>query len=193
MPLRGSAPSRRPRVRGGATLLAFASGVVFAASTPPVDLVAGILVGLAGFAFASDETRPRTGALRGWAFGLGANLLALRFVPQVIGRYTDLPVVAAWTALLLLAAAQALLADERKYMDGVRCPQCDQLRLELGEARKDAERYRWIKATRYEHDPDDDPDSAWAKAWDEIEGMVGATGDIDSAIDRAIDAAAEGK
>ena len=58
---------------------------------------------------------------------------------------------------------------------------------------KDAERYRWIKATRYEHDPDDDPDSAWAKAWDEIEGMVGATGDIDSAIDRAMIAAAEGK
>ena len=58
---------------------------------------------------------------------------------------------------------------------------------------KDAVRSRWIKATRYEHDRDDDPDSAWAKAWDEIEGMVGATGDIDSAIDRAMIAAAEGK
>jgi apolipoprotein N-acyltransferase len=34
--------------------------------------------------------------------------VALRFVPEVIQRFTPLPAIAAWTALLLLSAAQAL-------------------------------------------------------------------------------------
>jgi apolipoprotein N-acyltransferase len=53
-------------------------------------------------------TRTRTGAACGWWFGLGANLVALRFVPEVVMRFTPLPAIAAWTALLLLSAAQAL-------------------------------------------------------------------------------------
>ena len=92
-------------------LLALGSGVIFAASTPPIDLHAGILIGLAGFAlaFEGDESvRTRSGALYGWCFGIGANLVALRFVPEVVLRYTPLPALAAWAALLLLAAAQAL-------------------------------------------------------------------------------------
>jgi len=95
---------RRPAV-------ALVSGVVFAASTPPIDLHAGILLGLVGFALSLEgdaSTRLRSGALLGWCFGLGANLVALRFVPEVILRYTPLPAVAAWTALVLLCAAQAL-------------------------------------------------------------------------------------
>lgn len=92
-------------------LVALASGVVFAASTPPIDFQAGILLGLMGFALAleREETgRTRTGAAYGWCFGFGANVVALRFVPEVILRFTPLPSVAAWTALLLLSAAQAL-------------------------------------------------------------------------------------
>ena len=83
-------------------LIAFASGLVFAASTPPFDVTPGILVGLGLFAFS------RPSAKRGFLFGLAANLEALRFVPDVIGRFTDLARPLGWLALVLLSAAQAL-------------------------------------------------------------------------------------
>lgn len=83
-------------------LVAFASGLVFAASTPPIDFTPGILLGLGLFAAS------RASARRGFLFGLGANLVALRFVPAVIARFTDLPAPLGWVALLLLSAAQAL-------------------------------------------------------------------------------------
>ena len=90
-------------------LAALASGVVFAASTPPTNLHAGILVGLVGFALALENAgRMRVAAACGWFFGIGANLVALRFVPEVVMRYTPLGAIAAWAALLLLAAGQAL-------------------------------------------------------------------------------------
>jgi apolipoprotein N-acyltransferase len=106
-----------PRRGAERALLAFASGVVFAGSASPIDLHAGILIGLAGFALALEpglhgdddaSARTRRGALHGACFGLGANLVALRFVPEVIVRFTPLPMAAAWLALILLAAAQAL-------------------------------------------------------------------------------------
>lgn len=83
---------------------------MFAASTPPIDLEPGILVGLVAFAYAlgGDALSARGGACAGLFFGLTANLVALRFVPDVIGRFTPLPVAAGWLALALLAAAQAL-------------------------------------------------------------------------------------
>ena len=87
-------------------LIAFASGAVFAASQPPIDITAGILVGLGGFAFAiSDHEKA---GRRGFLFGFGANLVALRFVPEVITRFTPLPYVAGVVALILLSMAQAL-------------------------------------------------------------------------------------
>ncbi|MBN9168035.1 MAG: apolipoprotein N-acyltransferase [Myxococcales bacterium] len=96
-------------------LLAGASGLVFAASTPPTDFQSGILLGLAGFALALKLPGPedakkvvRAGASRGFFFGLAANLVALRFVPEVLARFTPLPAVANWLALVLLSAAQAL-------------------------------------------------------------------------------------
>lgn len=99
------------RRRRGA-LLAGASGLVFAASTPPTDLQAGIPLGLAGLALAlaldAPEKVVRAGAARGFCFGLAANALALRFVPDVLARFTPLPAIANGLALLLLAAAQAL-------------------------------------------------------------------------------------
>jgi len=107
--------SRRGR---GSAWLALGSGVVFAGSASPIDLHAGILLGLGGFALALEPdlrgasgdagARTRAGALYGGCFGLGANLVALRFVPEVIVRFTPLPSIAAWVALVLLAAAQAL-------------------------------------------------------------------------------------
>ena len=100
------------RRRGGA-LLAGASGLVFAASTPPIDFQPGIPLGLVGFGLALAAGAPDApkrvlgGAGRGFCFGLAANLLALRFVPEVLARFTPLPAVANWLALVLLAAAQA--------------------------------------------------------------------------------------
>lgn len=87
-------------------LLAFVSGSVFAASQPPIDITAGILVGLGGFAFAIAD-HEKAGR-RGFLFGFGANLVALRFVPAVITRFTPLPYVAGVLALILLSMAQAL-------------------------------------------------------------------------------------
>jgi apolipoprotein N-acyltransferase len=48
------------------------------------------------------------GAGRGLAFGAGANIVALRFVPDVIARFTPLPWAAGALALVLLAAAQGV-------------------------------------------------------------------------------------
>lgn len=84
---------------------------MFAASTPPVDVQPGILLGLVGLAVALAEpgARPvRSGAWLGFLFGLTTNLAALRFVPEVIRRFTSLPAAAGWLALVLLCAAQAL-------------------------------------------------------------------------------------
>ncbi|MBX3233837.1 MAG: apolipoprotein N-acyltransferase [Labilithrix sp.] len=93
----------RPRPRyDRRDLIAFASGLVFAASTPPIDFTPGILVGLGLFA----SSRPT--ARRGFLFGFAANLEALRFVPEVIARFTDLARPLGWLALVLLSAAQAL-------------------------------------------------------------------------------------
>lgn len=101
-------------------------GVLFAASTPPTNFLAGIPLGLVGLAWvlrgsprdldapAELALGPRSsspgpkGALAGGVFGLTANLVALRFVPEVVVRFTSLSPALGWTALVLLAAAQAL-------------------------------------------------------------------------------------
>ena len=91
--------------------MALGSGVVFATTSPPLDLHTGVLLGLVGYAIALAGVAParfRFGFAYGWLFGLGANLVALRFVPEVVMRFTPLPALAAYTALVLLAAAQAL-------------------------------------------------------------------------------------
>lgn len=97
---------------------AFGAGVVFAASAPPLDLAGGIFVGLVGFALTLDGAGSggaggagvglRGAGGRGFAFGVGANLVALRFVPEVIHRFTSLPTIAGVVALFLLSLAQAL-------------------------------------------------------------------------------------
>jgi len=47
-------------------------------------------------------------AMLGVAFGLGANVVALRFVPDVVARFTPLPWVAGAAALVLLGLEQGL-------------------------------------------------------------------------------------
>lgn len=84
------------------------SGVVFATAAPPFDLVPAILVGLVGFAWTLDANDARTAARHGFSFGLAANVVALRFVPDVVARFTPLPWIAGVVLLLLLAAAQAI-------------------------------------------------------------------------------------
>ncbi|AKU94593.1 Apolipoprotein N-acyltransferase [Labilithrix luteola] len=106
----GDARSRKPR---WTSVLAAASGALFATAAPPFDFYLGIPLGLVGFAYAllpSDEARGhrRRGAFVGWLFGLFANLVALRFVPEVVVRFASLPSIAGWTALVLLSAAQAI-------------------------------------------------------------------------------------
>ena len=101
-----------PASRGARAALCFASGVVFATTSPPFDLHACVFVGLAGYAFvlmmARGPARLRAGVGYGFLFGFGANLVALRFVPAVITSFTPLPWIAALLALVLLAAGQAV-------------------------------------------------------------------------------------
>lgn len=95
--------------RRRAVLLAGVGGAVFATTAPPTHLTAGVLVGLGLFAASlSSSTRARDAAARGLAFGFGANLVALRFVPEVVVRFTPLPFAAAALALVLLALGQAV-------------------------------------------------------------------------------------
>ncbi len=99
-------------------LLAAASGALLALAAPPFDLIPALWLGMAACewllsadpewpAFAPPARLALTGARRGLAFGIGANLVALRFIPSVIARFTPLPWVAGLVALLLLAAFEA--------------------------------------------------------------------------------------
>ncbi len=91
-----------------------ASGATLALTAPPTNLHFAPFVGLAGLAWALRETARGPGravaraALVGAAFGTGANLVALRFVPEVIQRFTELGAGLSYLALALLAPAQAL-------------------------------------------------------------------------------------
>src|ERR1019366_4441595 len=71
---------------------------------------------MGGLAFALDRAGedPKTakarwlqGGLRGMAFGTAANVVALRFVPDVIVRFTPLPWTAGVLALLVLSIEQS--------------------------------------------------------------------------------------
>ncbi len=92
-----------------ALLAAASGGAIFAATSPPTDFTLGVFLGLGLFAWSlSDGGSKRSGFLRGFLFGTAANLVALRFVPGVIVRFTPLPYAAGVLALFLLSLAQAL-------------------------------------------------------------------------------------
>lgn len=109
--------------RASTLLAAFTAGAVFSLAAPPVNLYAALWVGMAGLAFvvAGDDEgsgshlpgwprlrRELVGAGRGLAFGVGANVVALRFVPDVIARFTPLPWAAGSLALVLLSFEQGI-------------------------------------------------------------------------------------
>ena len=105
-----------------ALVLAVAGGVLFALTSPPTNVYPAVILGLALLA-ASLALPPEpsgAGAVpadlgfwrafgRGAAWGTAAGIVGLRFVPAVIQRFTPLGVVAAYLALVLLAAAQSLI------------------------------------------------------------------------------------
>ena len=89
---------------------------MFALVGPPTNVVPLAWVGMAGLAYALDEPlglpkRKRlsflVGAARATAFGVGANVVLLRFVPDVVARFTPLPWALGAVALVLLAFAEA--------------------------------------------------------------------------------------
>lgn len=91
-------------------LLALLGGCIFALSSPPTDLYPAVLVGLALLAAAIRDAPTTVRALGlGVAWGTAAGMVGLRFVPEVIQRFTSLGAPAAYLAHALLAAAQSLV------------------------------------------------------------------------------------
>ncbi|HEY3819371.1 MAG TPA: apolipoprotein N-acyltransferase [Polyangiaceae bacterium] len=110
-------------------VLALLAGALLASgASPPLDVVPALWLGMAALAwlldadpewppFASRARVALTGARRGLAFGVGANLVALRFVPAVVARFTPLPWAVGALGLLFLAMFEGL----RWMVTGVAC------------------------------------------------------------------------
>jgi apolipoprotein N-acyltransferase len=116
--------------------LALLAGMALGLGTPPVDAYPALWLGMVAFAWLLDgppaptrapSGRPSglasrvrlllTGAMRGLAFGVGANLVVIRFVPAVVERFTSLPGVAGLLGLVLLSCLEGL----RWMVVGVAC------------------------------------------------------------------------
>jgi apolipoprotein N-acyltransferase len=98
--------------------LAFLAGAALAFGTPPFDLYPAFWLGMAALAWLLEDD-PRTaraaparpalsGTGRGLAFGVGANLVILRFIPAVVTRFTPLPWTLGAVGLALLAVFEGL-------------------------------------------------------------------------------------
>ncbi|WP_437278996.1 apolipoprotein N-acyltransferase [Sorangium sp. So ce375] len=91
-------------------ILSLAGGATFALTAPPTDLVPAVIVGLALLAAAVHDAPTVWRAFgRGAVWGTAAGIVGLRFVPEVIQRFTPLGSAASYLALVLLAAAQSLV------------------------------------------------------------------------------------
>jgi apolipoprotein N-acyltransferase len=91
-------------------LLAVVGGATFSLTAPPTDLYPAVIVGLALLAAAVQDAPTVWRAFgRGAAWGTAAGVVGLRFVPEVIQRFTPLGAAVSFLALLLLAAAQSLV------------------------------------------------------------------------------------
>ncbi|WP_437724656.1 apolipoprotein N-acyltransferase [Sorangium sp. So ce861] len=103
--------STRRALRGRAPLLlSVAGGATFALTAPPTDLYPAVIAGLALLAAAVHDAPTFWRAFgRGAAWGTAAGIVGLRFVPEVIQRFTSLGSAASYLALILLAAAQSLV------------------------------------------------------------------------------------
>ncbi|MBX3182740.1 MAG: apolipoprotein N-acyltransferase [Polyangiaceae bacterium] len=96
-------------------MTALVSGIVFALTAPPVDFHLGVLLGLAGLFLALTPRLDAVGVpqkrrafLLGWLWASAAGLVGLRFVPQVVDRFTPLGLAGGAALLVLLAAFQGL-------------------------------------------------------------------------------------
>lgn len=114
--------------RWHARAAAAGAGALFALAAPPTNIYPALWLGMAGLGVLLDSSpegeivsmltkspdlRGRlriafTGAARGLAFGFGANMVALRFVPAVIAKFTPLPWAAGLLALALLSLFEGL-------------------------------------------------------------------------------------
>ncbi|WP_437886348.1 apolipoprotein N-acyltransferase [Sorangium sp. So ce307] len=100
---------RAPRGRAP-LLLSVVGGATFALTAPPTDLYPAVIAGLALLAAAVHDAPTFWRAFgRGAAWGTAAGIVGLRFVPEVIQRFTPLGSAASYLALVLLAAAQSLV------------------------------------------------------------------------------------
>jgi apolipoprotein N-acyltransferase len=97
------------------------SGAFLATAGPPLDFVPALWLGMVALVLVLEQPsivpltvrgKPRlgwfAGSMRGWFFGIATNAAALRFIPNVVTRFTDLSWPVALFALLLLAAEQGL-------------------------------------------------------------------------------------
>ncbi|HEY3817755.1 MAG TPA: apolipoprotein N-acyltransferase [Polyangiaceae bacterium] len=104
-------------------VLALLAGAVLGLGAPPVDAYLALWLGLIAFAWLLETPVPPrkrvalSGAMRGLAFGIGANLVLLRFITTVVTRFTPLPWAAAALALVLLSVFEGL----RWMIAGVAC------------------------------------------------------------------------
>jgi apolipoprotein N-acyltransferase len=98
-------------------LTCLVAGAVMACATPPMDVYPLVWVGLIAFFLLLDDgplpARPplrdiARGGLRGLAFGLGTNLVALRFVSTVVTRFAALPWYVGPLGLVVLATFEGL-------------------------------------------------------------------------------------
>jgi apolipoprotein N-acyltransferase len=98
-------------------LACLVSGVVLACATPPMDVYPLVWVGLVAFFLLLDDGPPPArpplrdvlrGGLRGLVFGIGINLVSLRFVSVVVTRFAALPWFVGPLGLVLLAAFEGL-------------------------------------------------------------------------------------
>jgi len=89
--------------------LAAGGGAISGLSIPPTDLYPAVLVGLAVLAFTvARAPRGRDAFGRGVAWATAGGTIGLRFVPEVIQRFTSLGDASSYLALVLLAAAQSV-------------------------------------------------------------------------------------
>jgi apolipoprotein N-acyltransferase len=93
------------------------AGAFMALASPPANIYPTVWLGMAALAYILDEPTGRApasgrawfaGAGRGLAYGVVANLIACRFVPAVVTRFTPLPWAVGALGLLLLSAEQGV-------------------------------------------------------------------------------------
>lgn len=91
-------------------IIAILGGAIAALATPPTNIYPALFIGLAMLAYVLDDAPSAWRAFgRGVAWATAAGIVGMRFVPDVVQRFTPLGLGPGTVALVLLSAAQALL------------------------------------------------------------------------------------